>query len=303
MKARSLLRRVALALSIVVLALLAAVATAFVRGGSVINQRHEPPGHGALVIPTDSAAIERGRHIAGSFGTCTLCHGSDLGGAVYMDAGPMGIIAGPNLTRGRGGIAAQLGDDDWVRAIRYGVGRDSASLVVMPSEVFVHLSDRDLGALIAYLERLPPVDREVPQSRFRWLGKILTGAGKLDILPATKTEPLISVPHVEPAINVEYGRYLAHAGGCAGCHGHGFSGGRVAGPPGLPPASNLTPGAALRSWTAADFFQTMRTGERPDGTRMNEFMPWRQYAHMTDDELQAIWLYLQSLPAKPFGHK
>jgi hypothetical protein len=25
-------------------------------------------------------------------------------------------------------------------------------------------------------------------------------------------------------------------------------------------------------------------------------MPWPIYARMTDDELQAIWLYLQSLP-------
>jgi hypothetical protein len=26
-------------------------------------------------------------------------------------------------------------------------------------------------------------------------------------------------------------------------------------------------------------------------------MPWHYYQHMTDDELTAIWLYLQSLPA------
>ncbi len=82
-----------------------------------------------------------------------------------------------------------------------------------------------------------------------------------------------------------------------------MSGGRVAGPPGLPPASNLTAGGTIRSWTEADYFKAMRTGLRPDGTRMDEFMPWRQFAHMTNDELRAIWLYLQSVPAKPFGHK
>ena len=303
MNARRALRLGASILGSVVLLFVVAAGGVYVRGERIINKTLHPPAHARLVIPSDSASVARGEHIAHSFGTCTLCHGVDLGGGVYMDAGPMGMVAGPNLTGGAGGIAGQLTDDDWVRAIRYGVGRDSASLLVMPSEVFVHLSDGDLASLIAYLKQMPPVDRSVPQSRFRWLGKLLTGAGKLNILPAGKTEPLISVPNVAPAVSAEYGRYLAEAGGCAGCHGYGLSGGRVAGPPGLPPASNLTPAGPIRAWTEADFFRAMRQGTRPDGTQLNEFMPWRQLGQMTDDELRAIWLYLQSVPAKPFGHK
>jgi hypothetical protein len=30
----------------------------------------------------------------------------------------------------------------------------------------------------------------------------------------------------------------------------------------------------------------------------NDYMPWKTIAKMTDDELEATWLYLQSLPAK-----
>jgi hypothetical protein len=31
-----------------------------------------------------------------------------------------------------------------------------------------------------------------------------------------------------------------------------------------------------------------------------EFMPWLYFLKMTDDELNAIWLYLESLPAREF---
>jgi hypothetical protein len=44
----------------------------------------------------------------------------------------------------------------------------------------------------------------------------------------------------------------------------------------------------------------MRTGKTPSGYQLNpELMPWKEYAGLTDDELQATWLYLQSLPELP----
>lgn len=281
----------------------AAAGAVWLRAETLIGRRYVVPQHAPLPMPADSAALGRGAHIARSIGNCTLCHGEDLGGAVYLDEGPFGFVAGPNLTSGRGGVAPRLTDDDWVRAIRYGVRRDSTSLLIMPSEVFVHFSDRDLASLIAYLKGLPPVDRELPPSGFRWLGRLLTGLGRLDLLVAGKTEPLISVPSIEPGVTVEYGRYLAETSGCAGCHGYGMSGGRVAGPPDLPLASNLTPAGAIAAWTEADFLRAMRTGVRPGGAPIDSFMPWQTLGRMTDDELRAILLYLRTLPAKPFGNK
>jgi len=111
-----------------------------------------------------------------------------------------------------------------------------------------------------------------------------------------------SVPR-EPT--AAYGRYLANVAGCHGCHGYGLSGGRVAGPPGLPPARNLTRDVAtgLAAWTEADFTRAMREGRRPDGAPIDGFMPWRQFRRMTDDELHALWLYLRSAPPRAFGHK
>jgi hypothetical protein len=39
----------------------------------------------------------------------------------------------------------------------------------------------------------------------------------------------------------------------------------------------------------------MREGTRPDGSPISEFMPWRFMSGMTDDELDVIWLYMQSV--------
>ena len=214
----------------------------------------------------------------------------------------MGTIAGPNLTRGKGGVGADYTDMDYVRAIRRGVRRDGRSLIVMPSEVFTHLSQEDLGAVLAFLKQAPPVDREVPKSGFGPIGRALLAAGKMNILVAGKTPRFgapVSVPRdTTPA----YGKYIADISGCHGCHGYGLSGGRVAGPPGLPPASNLTP-AGIGNWTEADLTRALREGKRPDGTSLDKFMPWEVFRGMTDAEVHAIWLYLRSVPPKPFGNK
>ncbi|HSL70669.1 MAG TPA: c-type cytochrome, partial [Longimicrobiales bacterium] len=245
--------------------------------------------------------VTRGEHIARAIGTCTLCHAEDLGGTVYADMGPVGLVAGPNLTRGRGGIGASLTDRDWVRAIRHGVRRDGTSLIVMPSEVFTFLNDSDLAALIAFLKQLPPVDRDVPRSRFGPVGRALLATGRMNILVAPKTHE-VERPVITPAPTAEYGRYLASVSGCHGCHGFGLSGGRVAGPSNLPPASNITT-AGIGQWSQEDFRRLMRTGVRPGGGRINEFMPWRTLGRMTDDELHALWLYLRQAPPRPFGQK
>lgn len=256
-----------------------------------------------LAIPSESVTLDRGAHLALAVGNCVECHGEDLGGKVYADMGPLGVIAGPNLTRGRGGIGGDLTVTDWVRALRYGVRRDGTSLIVMPSEVYAHLSDADLAAIIAYARQVPPVDREVPGTHFGPGGRVLLAAGRLNILVAPKTPRLTRDSVVPPGVSVAYGRYLADISGCHGCHGYGLSGGRVAGPEGLPPASNLTPAGTIGSWTEVDFVRAMREGRRPDGSMLNTFMPWPVLGRMTDEELRAIWIYLRSVPPKPFGNK
>jgi cytochrome c553 len=256
----------------------------------------------SVAVPTDRSAIERGEHLVQAVAACAVCHDADLGGKLYAEMGPVGVVAGRNLTRGKGGIGGEFTDADWVRAIRYGVRRDGTTLIMMPSEVYTKLTDADLGAVIAYVKQVPPIDREVPQSRFGPLGRALLAVGKMQILTAPKTLHDGTTESAEPLPTAGYGRYLADVSGCHGCHGFGLSGGRVAGPDNLPPAANLTP-TGLGSWTEKDFVRALREGRRPDGSAINEFMPWRSYASMSDLDLQALWQYLRSVPPKASGGK
>lgn len=74
------------------------------------------------------------------------------------------------------------------------------------------------------------------------------------------------------------------------------------GPPGQQvPTPNLTRGGELAGWSEQDFFTTIRTGLTPKGHQLDKEMPWPYYGQMTDDELGALWLYLQSLPALKQG--
>jgi hypothetical protein len=53
----------------------------------------------------------------------------------------------------------------------------------------------------------------------------------------------------------------------------------------------------MKGWSEEQFITTMRTGITPGGKQLIEFMPWKYFGQMTDDELKAVWMYLQSLPA------
>jgi len=70
----------------------------------------------------------------------------------------------------------------------------------------------------------------------------------------------------------------------------------------MPVPKNLTPAPdGLGRYTEAQFMTMIRTGVRPDGTTINEFMPWKVYANMNDTELKALYAFFKSLPPKPFG--
>ena len=248
-----------------------------------------------LEVTADRSQRQRGAHLARIWG-CRDCHGEDLAGGIVADTPPMVLVA-PNLTSGRGGVGATYGSRDWVRAVRHGVAPDGRPLLFMPSHDYWVLSDVDLAALMAYLEGVEPVDRVQPISVIRGLGRFLFVTGRLPLIPAELIDheaPRPTAP--SPGRSEAYGAYLAT--GCGGCHGAGLEGGVVPGAPSdWPPASDLTPDtlSGIGKWTQDDFFQALRQGKRPDGTDIDPVMPWRDTSAMTDQELAAIWLYLQSL--------
>jgi len=252
-----------------------------------------------VAIPTDEASIDEGKRLVSIY--CADCHTSNLRGQDAFNDPLLGRVGIPNLTRGEGGVGAQYTDADWVRSIRHGVGPDGKPLFFMPSQDFYHLSDEDLGQIIAYVKSVPPVDHVNPGVVIKPVGGALVMLGAFgDVIHAElidHTAPRPVAP--QPGVTAEYGQYLADSFGCRNCHGDALSGGKPS-DPASPLAPNLTPGGALAAWSESDFTRAMRTGVKPDGQVLDPvYMPWPAVSRFTDDELKAIWLYLSSLPALP----
>jgi mono/diheme cytochrome c family protein len=286
---RTILRWVAVVLGVLLgLALLSLAAVYYITEERI--HRVYPLPQEYLVVASDPETIKRGEHLVITMGLCSECHGPDLAGAVWDDGPLVGLLGIPNLTPGEGGIGRDYSDSDWVNAIRHGLGRDGKSLLFMQSNFYTPISGEDLTAMIAYLKTIPPVDKAIPQTRLglmaRWI--LLQDPTLLPAAVIDHSEPPPEKP--EAGVTLEYGRYLANV--CAVCHGENLAGGVQLGI-----GSNLTTGGELGNWTEAEFIQTLRTGFKPDGTKLDPMMmPYPLIGQMTDEELRAIWLYLNSLP-------
>lgn len=247
-------------------------------------------------------AKERGRHYATGRYLCIDCHGEDFAGGEMINDPAMGMVLGPNLTPGS--RVADFTPADWDRAVRHGVNGDGLG-TLMPIGDFKKMSDRELSDIIVWANSLPASDAVVPRPQMGPVGTMLIATGNLK--PEVSTVEDHHAPHEalppKEEVNVEFGAHLAQV--CVGCHGEALDGGPIPiGPPDWPPASNLTTHAeGLEGWTLEQFVSTMRTGKRADGSEVLAPMTMiTPYANeMTDLELEAIWVYLQSVPAKPTG--
>ncbi len=244
-----------------------------------------------LSIPGDSAAYQRGNRLAHNWG-CKGCHGDDLsGGRAFADAhSPIGILYSANLTSGEGGL--QYHDQDWIRALRHGVGQDDKSLWLMPAQQTSLLSNQDLAALISYLKAQPPVDKTIPQKSLKPLGRVLTFLDELPLLPARMIDHQAVYPDdAQPAVSAAYGKYLAVT--CSGCHGADFKGGPPHAP-GEPDFPDISATGRPGTWSEAGFVGLFRSGKTPEGRLLSPAMPIAQFT-FTDDELKALYAYLHQL--------
>lgn len=256
-------------------------------------------------IPADEVSLSEGKRIF-QYRGCEACHGEGLDGLVYLDNPAIGQVITPNLTTGAGGIGADRSDKDLVRAIRHGVRPDRTPLLFMPSTEFYYLSDVDLGRVIGYIRSAAPVDNEMLESKLSITGRIVMNITKeitfipAELIPHHAPRPVAP----EPGISAEYGAYLSYS--CQVCHGPTLSGGEIPGfPPEWPSAPNLTSGkgARLPSWGEQGFIEIIRTGQKHGRSINPDYMPWESYRHMSAEELKAVYLHLQSLPARDFGNR
>ncbi len=218
----------------------------------------------------DTALVARGANLA-RLGNCVSCHRS-AGGRPYAGGYPVktpfGTVYGSNITpdpaTGIGGWSPAA----FRRAMREGVGRDGGHLYpAFPYTHYTNVTERDLGALYAFLMTRPavradpPANTMIPPLGFR---PLLAGWKLLFFRP----HPIAADPAQSAAWN--RGRYigetLAH---CTACHSPrgllqqekrgarsydgGWSGGWYA-----PPIDTHSP--AVRAWTVDRLDTYFRTG-------------------------------------------
>lgn len=285
-------------------------------------KKYDAPYPTGIHASSDSAIIARGKYLVTGPAHCIECHTPDStypmvekGVFVNLSGGktfnlPIGVLRTPNLTSDVETGVGGLGDSVLARSLRYGVGHDGRALFAfMP---FQNLSDEDLTAVISFIRTLPPVKNKVPAKKLNIMGYI---ANAFFIKPVGPQGTPVS--SIKPDTTAAYGGYLAnYVANCKGCHtnrdlktgaftGELFAGGfhmeSVIDPEHFECVTpNITPDAKtgiIVKWSEEAFRQRFKMGK----TIPHSAMPWGPYKNMSDDELKAIYNYLQTVTPVAFN--
>lgn len=250
---------------------------------------------------TEPAVLERGEHLVRSIGACASndCHGQDFSGGKQLDIGPVGTIAGPNITSG--GMLAVYSDGELARLLTTGVKKDGRSVLMMPVQDFSWLPKNDIDAIVSYLRSVAASNEPSGTTYVKPLGKILDRreAFPWDIARFVEKIPKETPPAPEPT--VKYGKFMIRL--CTGCHGETLSGGPLPGaPPEIPIPLNITKHeSGIATYTYEDFVKVLQQGVRKNGEKLDPFMAVDLTKNLDETELRALWAEIQSRPAKPFG--
>ncbi len=276
------------------------------KANSALEKTYDIGALKAIYVPEDSATVERGRHLATAIAMCVGCHGMDMGGEVLVnDPGGIGIFSSSNVTTGKGGKGKDYQDiKAFDKVVRHGIRHDGTGVWMMPSQNYWRLSNEDVAAIFAWYKTIPPVDREIPPLSFGPIGKMLFMGGILPpFAPEMINHTAVRPTPPPPGPTMEYGKHLATMV-CTDCHHENLAGGPIPGaPPEWPIASNITKGGALANYTEQDFVNALREGIRPGGAKIDTVMPYRLTKGMTDEEIHAIWAFMQTVPAAPLNTK
>jgi len=300
--------RRAIRIATIVVATIVVIAIALAVAANVLSDRKRTRVVDVTVAPVAYASgetvIARGKYLYRSRG-CMECHGDDGAGRDVIDD-PGGFhVKSPNISPGPGSVVKTYAEADWVRTVRHGVTPSRHPMILMPSKDYSRLTDQDLAAIVAYVRSLPPAAGTPADIR---MPLILKAVYAFDIVKDDAQEIDHALPPSKPVpetVSVAHGQYVANM--CTGCHGSGFSGGRIPGaPPDWPPAANLTPGegSVLPRYDSAEKFRAMlRSGKRPDGTAVSTVMPFPTLANIDDIDADALYLFVKSLPARSAGER
>lgn len=265
--------------------------------------------------PADYAAtsqnIARGAYLARA-GDCIACH-TARGGVAYaggraLDT-PFGRFYGPNLTPD---IDTGIGDwhaDDFWNALHNGVAKDGRLLYpAFPYTHYTRVTRPDADALYAYFRSLPPQRQpnRPHELDFPYNQPMLLAGWRLLYFRPGDIE-------AQPARGLAWNRgaYLVEGlGHCSACHStrnplgalkEGLDGGMMPTLGWYAPSLTSSGEAGLGDWEQDHIVALLGSGISPRGSAtgpMAEVVA-RSLQYLTRDDLEAMAVYLKSLPAKP----
>lgn len=275
-----------------------------------------------ISIDVSSERIERGAYLANHVTVCMDCHSvrdfskfsgpptpgtMGKGGDRFdQSMGFPGVFYAKNITPH--GIA-DYSDGELFRLITTGVTKDNRAMFpVMPYLYYGKMDPEDIYDIIAYLRSLPSIESDIPESKADFPVSLILKTIPGDPEPSKKPDP---------SDQVAYGKYLTNASGCIECHTQAdpqgmimedlaFGGGRnFPFPDGsVVTSSNITPDpeTGIGNWNeqafVARFKQYNEDRYIPAAVNPGEFnsiMPWTMYAGMKEEDLKAIFAYLQTI--------
>lgn len=178
----------------------------------------------------------------------------------------------------------------------------------MPYMNYNKMDSEDIYAIIAYIRTLHPVENAVPESKPDF---------PVSLLLKTIPEPANPEKRPNPSDTLAYGRYMFIVASCQECHtpmkkgkpveGMFMAGGNEFQLPGgaVVRSSNLTPDkeTGIGNMSKETFIKRFKYYINPEVVSntvqpggFNTIMPWVMYSGMTEEDLGAIYTYIQSLP-------
>jgi mono/diheme cytochrome c family protein len=264
---------------------MASAIAVYVISERVIHRKYDVALEPPIEIPGDAASIAEGERLTRIRGCNGGCHGDGVGGRAWDD----GFLAGHAMAPDLALASRTYSTAELTRIIRHGVRTNGEGVEIMPSPMFYHLSDADLGRIIAFLRSAPVTDKHVYAFNAgpMWRWQMATG----DWVPWPEDiaglGPRMTASTEGDALRA--GEYLARTS-CSECHGDKLEG------DGHTP--NLTVAAA---YSPEDFTKLMRTGVALGGrelTLMSDVARSR-FAHFTDAEIAALHAFLRSRAQPP----
>lgn len=259
---------------------------------------------------SDAELVAKGKYLA-TAGDCVACH-TARGGVPFAGgrslATPFGSVYAPNITPdSKSGIGGWSFDDFW-QALHAGKRADASLLYpVFPYTSFTRVTVDDARAIYAYLKSLPAVRNERAANRMDFPYNLRP---LLLVWRALFFEPGVYQPDNKRSDKWNRGAYLVQGlGHCNQCHSTRnalgamhkeplLAGGEMPQQGWYAPNLSMQPGGGLAGWTQADVVMLLKTGASTKGAVFGPMaeVVRRSTQHLTHDDLEAIAVYLQTLP-------